>query len=352
MSTSGSTPIFPDRSVELADRRGRPLRDLRISVTDRCNFRCPYCMPAEIYGESYSFLPRPELLTFEEIARVAAVAASLGAEKLRITGGEPLLRRDLPRLIEQLAAIDGIKDIALTTNGMMLDDQAADLAAAGLHRVTISLDSIDDEVFRRLNGRDLSVAPVLEGIEAAERAGLRPLKINCVVVRGVNDDGIVELARRFKGSGHVVRFIEYMDVGTRNEWAPDQVYPAAQIIERIEEAFPLEPVEASYRGEVASRYRYRDGSGEIGVISSISAPFCGDCTRARLSSDGRLMTCLFAVTGRDLKGPLREGADDDALRDLIGGVWRDRTDRYSEQRAERAGDADPSDKIEMYQIGG
>lgn len=339
--------------VKTSDRLGRPLRDLRISVTDRCNFRCPYCMPAEIFGEKYAFLPRPELLTFEEIARIARVSVELGATKLRITGGEPLLRRDLSRLVEQLASIEGVEDLALTTNGTLLAEQAAALADAGLRRVTVSLDSLDDEAFKKLNGREYSVAPVLEGIEAAARAGLAPIKINCVVVRGVNENGIVDLARHFKGSGHTVRFIEYMDVGTRNAWAPDEVMRAAEIVERISASLPIEPVDPAYRGEVARRYRYRGGGGEVGVISSISAPFCGDCTRARLSSDGRLLTCLFAATGRDLKTPLRDGADDDTLRDLISGVWRARTDRYSEERTARDRPADPhSGKIEMYEIGG
>jgi len=339
--------------VQTPDRHGRPLRDLRISVTDRCNFRCPYCMPAEIFGEKYAFLPRPELLTFEEITRIARLSVELGATKVRITGGEPLLRRDLPRLVAQLASIEGIKDLALTTNGYLLADQAAALADAGLGRVTVSLDSLDDEAFKKLNGRDYAVAPVLDGIDAAARAGLGPIKINCVVVRGVNEDGVVDLARRFKGTGHTVRFIEYMDVGTRNAWAPDDVVTATEIVERIAASLPIEPVDPAYRGEVARRYRYSDGGGEVGVISSISAPFCGDCTRARLSSDGRLLTCLFATTGRDLKTPLRSGADDDTLRDLIGGVWRARTDRYSEERAMRNRRANPgAGKIEMYEIGG
>ncbi|MEE8311326.1 MAG: GTP 3',8-cyclase MoaA [Candidatus Binatia bacterium] len=345
--------MAPPHDVQTSDRLGRPLRDLRISVTDRCNFRCPYCMPAEIFGEKYAFLPRPELLTFEEIARIARLSVELGATKLRITGGEPLLRRDLSRLVEQLASIEGLQDLALTTNGTLLAEQAAALADAGLRRVTVSLDSLDDEAFKKLNGREHSVAPVLEGIEAAERAGLDPIKINCVVVRGVNDHGVVDLARRFKGTGHTVRFIEYMDVGTRNAWVPDEVVSAAEIVEQISASLPIEPVDPAYRGEVARRYRYRDGGGEVGVVSSISAPFCGDCTRARLSSDGRLLTCLFATTGRDLKTPLRDGTDDDTLRGLIGGVWRARTDRYSEERSARARPADPdTDKIEMYEIGG
>jgi len=337
--------------TSLTDTRSRPLRDLRISVTDRCNFRCPYCMPAEIFGESYGFLPRAELLSFEEIERLARVAVSLGATKLRITGGESLLRRDLSRLVELLAAIDDVQDLALTTNGSLLAGQARGLAEAGLQRVTVSLDSLDDAEFKQLNGREYSVAPVLEGIDAATDAGLVPLKINCVVVRGVNDGSVVELARRFKGSGHIVRFIEYMDVGNLNRWDRTAVVTAREILDRIHTELPVEAVAPAYAGEVATRYRYTDGSGEIGVISSVSAPFCGGCTRARLSSDGKLVTCLFASDGTDLKTPLRDGASDDELRGLITGVWAARADRYSEIRAEQA-PADDDKKIEMYQIGG
>jgi cyclic pyranopterin phosphate synthase len=336
------------------DRLHRPLRDLRVSVTDRCNFRCPYCMPAAVYGDHYRFMPRPELLTFEEIARLARVAVSLGARKIRLTGGEPLLRRDLPDLVSQLASIDGVDDVALTTNGYLLAEHADHLAAAGLDRVTVSLDSLDEEVFQELNGRRYSVAPVLAGIEAAERAGLLPLKINCVVIRGVNDDGIVALAERFRGTGHAVRFIEYMDVGTLNGWRAEQVVPAREILARLSASHALVPVEEAYRGEVARRYRYADGQGEIGIISSVTAPFCGDCTRARLSSDGRLITCLFASDGKDLKTPLREGADDATLRELMVGVWARREDRYSELRFDqdrRAELGDPK-KIQMYEIGG
>jgi cyclic pyranopterin phosphate synthase len=336
-----------------SDRFDRPLRDLRISVTDRCNFRCPYCMPAEIFGDAYKFKPRPELLTFEEIARLVRVAASLGVTKLRLTGGEPLLRRDLPDLIELLAAIDGIEDLALTTNGYLLADAAERMAAAGLQRITVSLDSLDEEVFQELNGRQYSVVPVLEGIKAAERAGLAPLKINCVVIRGVNDDTISDLAARFRGTGHIVRFIEYMDVGTLNGWEPKQVVGAEQILDRLSKDHALEPMAAAYRGEVARRYRYSDGSGEIGIISSVTAPFCGDCTRARLSSDGRLVTCLFAATGADLKTPLREGANDDELRNLLSGIWRAREDRYSEIRFEQEHKlGKDGKKIQMYEIGG
>ncbi len=337
------------------DALGRPLRDLRISVTDRCNFRCPYCMPAEVYGDRYRFLPRPEVLTFEEIERLARLFVGLGARKIRLTGGEPLVRQDLPVLVSRLAAIPGVLDLALTTNGFLLAEHAQALRDAGLRRVTVSLDSLDDAVFRKMAGREYSVARVLEGIAAAERAGLAPIKINCVVQRGANDHTLVELARRFRGTGHVVRFIEFMDVGTLNRWDLSKVLPAREILAILEGAFGLEPLRPAYRGEVAQRYRYRDGAGEIGVISSVTQPFCGDCTRARLSPEGRLVTCLFAASGRDLKQPLRQGASDDELRALITGTWRARADRYSEERAEKleaAAAIEPRDKIEMFRIGG
>ena len=337
------------------DRLDRPLHDLRISVTDRCNFRCPYCMPAEIYGATYRFLPRPELLQFEEIERLARLFVDLGAEKLRITGGEPLLRHQLPKLIERLAGIRGVRDLTLTTNGWLLAKQARDLAAAGLQRVTVSLDSHDDAIFGRMNGRGFGVAPVLEGIEAAAAAGLAPIKINCVVERGMNEDSILPLARRFRGTGHVVRFIEFMDVGTLNDWNRAKVVPAREILDTIAAEFPLVPADPVYRGEVAQRWRYADGAGEIGVIASVSAPFCGDCSRARLTIEGRLVTCLFAASGVDLRGPLRAGASDAALRDTIARVWRARTDRYSEERAAHTGQdgrTPAGPRIEMYQVGG
>jgi len=336
-----------------SDRLGRPVRDLRISVTDRCNFRCSYCMPAEIFGEKYAFLPRAEILSFEEIERLANIFAGLGVRKLRITGGEPLLRHNLPALIAELAVVSGIDDVALTTNATLLPRQASALREAGLRRVTVSLDSLDDAVFRQMNGDKLSVAAVLQGIEAAEREGLVPLKINCVVQKGVNDHTLVELARRFQGTSHIVRFIEYMDVGTRNRWDLGQVLTAEEIAARIDAEFPIEPVEANYPGEVAKRWRYRDGSGEIGIIASVSQPFCRDCSRARLTTDGQLVTCLFASTGTDLRAPLREGASDDELRALIERVWTARADRYSELRAGLSGDdAEANERIEMYQIGG
>jgi len=336
-------------SLTLLDQRGRALRDLRISVTDRCNFRCPYCMPAEVFGERYQFLPRPEILTFEEIERVARICVGLGARKLRITGGEPLLRAQLEVLIERLAKIPGVEDLALTTNGSLLADRAAARAAAGLQRVTVSLDSLDADTFRRMNGRDVSVERVLAGIEAASQAGLGPVKINCVVVRGVNDAELLPLARHFHGTGHVLRLIEFMDVGTRNEWQLERVLPVREMLERIDAELPLEPLEPTYPGEVARRYRYRDGGGEIGLIGSVTRPFCGDCTRGRLSADGRLVTCLFAAKGQDVKAALRGGASDAELAALIGGVWSARADRYSEERSLRA---EPAPRIEMYEIGG
>jgi len=337
------------------DRLDRPLRDLRISVTDRCNFRCLYCMPAEIYGEQYRFLPRPELLTFEEIERLARLFVHLGVEKIRITGGEPLLRHQLPVLIERLAGIPGLRDLALTTNGSLLVKQAHALAQAGLQRVTVSLDSHDEAILREMSGREADPLHTLESIEVAAAAGLGPVKINCVVIRGINDSAVVDLARRFRGTGHVVRFVEFMDVGTLNGWNLSKVVTAREIVERIDAELPLEPVEPSYRGEVAQRYRYRDGAGEVGIISSVSQPFCGDCTRARLTIEGKLVTCLFAADGVDLRAPLRAGEGDDALRERIARVWKRRSDRYSEQRSARtelAGTAASPRKIEMYQIGG
>ena len=334
------------------DTFGRPVRDLRVSVTDRCNFRCPYCMPAEIYGEKYEFLPRAELLSFEEIARLARIFVQLGVNKLRLTGGEPLVRNGVERLIALLAPIEGVQDLTLTTNGYLLGQQAEALKGAGLQRITVSLDSMDDDVFKAMNGRNFGVTRVMEGIEAAERAGLSPIKINAVVQRGVNDHTIFDLARHFKGTGHIVRFIEYMDVGNLNGWKLDQVVPAREIFDSINAEMPLEPAEANYRGEVARRYRYLDGAGEIGIIASVTQPFCGDCTRARLSTDGKLFTCLFAGKGTDLRGPMREGAGDDDLRDLIAGVWGRREDRYSELRTQLTRQENPPKKVEMYQIGG
>ena len=331
---------------------GRPLKDLRISVTDRCNFRCTYCMPAEIFGESYKFLPKNEILSFEEIARLARIFVEFGVNKLRITGGEPLLRTDLHILIAMLTGMPGLEDLTLTTNAYLLPQQARQLKDAGLQRITISLDTLDDEVFKEMNGRGISIDRVLQGIDAAAAAGLAPIKINAVVQKGVNDHTVVELARYFKNSGHIVRFIEYMDVGNRNGWKWDQVVPAAEIIQRIDAEMPLEPVDSNYPGEVANRYRYRDGQGEIGVISSVSQPFCANCTRSRLSTDGKLYTCLFASTGVSLRDEMRAGASDDDLKNLIARMWTRRTDRYSEERTELASLQNVPAKVEMYQIGG
>ncbi len=333
----------------ITDTMGRPLKDLRISVTDRCNFRCTYCMPAEIFGESYKFLPKNEILSFEEIARLARIFVEFGVNKLRITGGEPLLRTDLHKLIAMLTGMPGLEDLTLTTNAFLLPQQAQQLKDAGLQRVTISLDTLDDEVFKEMNGRGISIDRVLKGIDAAAAVGLAPIKINAVVQKGVNDHTVVDLARHFKGSGHIVRFIEYMDVGNRNGWKWDQVVPAAEIVQQIDAEMPLEPVDSNYPGEVANRYRYRDGQGEIGVISSVSQPFCANCTRSRLSTDGKLYTCLFASAGHDLKGPLRAGASDSELRELVTGIWQGRSDRYSEERAEMTEDVQ---RIEMSYIGG
>jgi cyclic pyranopterin phosphate synthase len=332
----------------IVDTLGRPVRDLRISVTDRCNFRCVYCMPREVFGRDYKFLERRELLTFEEIERLARAFVRHGAEKIRLTGGEPLVRRDLERLVERLAAIHDL-DLTLTTNGSLLPQKAQALADAGLKRVTVSLDSLDDEVFQAMNDADFPVARVLEGIDAAAAAGLGPVKVNMVVKRGVNDQDVVTMARHFHGSGHILRFIEYMDVGHTNGWRMDDVVPAREIVAAVAGELPLEPVEPNYPGEVATRYRYRDGGGEIGVISSVTQPFCGGCTRARLSAEGRLFTCLFAVRGHDLRAVVRGGASDDELDEAIGTIWGARTDRYSELRtAETAG----REKVEMSYIGG
>lgn len=354
MTTNSTTR--PDAQA-ITDKFGRPMRDLRISVTDRCNFRCQYCMPAEIFGERYEFLPKPEILSFEEITRMARIFTKLGVRKLRITGGEPLVRAELPKLIEMLSRIDGIDDIALTTNGFLLAKMAQDLKDAGLHRVTVSLDSLDEEIVKTMSGRPYGPERTLEGIAEAERVGLTPVKIDTVVQRGANDHTIVDLARHFKGTGKIVRFIEYMDVGNRNGWELSQVVTAKEIIDKIGAEFPLEPIEPEYRGEVATRYAYKDGSGEIGVIASVSMPFCGDCTRARLSTDGRLVTCLFAATGKDFKSLLRGGASDERIEEELLKVWSNRSDRYSELRESNT-DWDgekpkrSGKKIEMYQIGG
>ena len=334
--------------MKLVDTRGRPLRDLRISITDRCNFRCSYCMPKEIFNREYKFLQRDLLLTFEEIARLTRVFHGLGVGKVRITGGEPLLRKGVETLIAGLSAI-GLDDLTLTTNGSLLERKAQALAEAGLHRVTVSLDSLDPGVFAAMNDVDYPVTDVLRGIDAAVAAGLTPVKVNMVVKRGVNEDGILAMAEHFRGSGNIVRFIEFMDVGSSNGWRLDDVVSAQQIVETVSAKYPLRPIRANYAGEVATRWQYEDGQGEIGVVASISKPFCADCTRARLSAEGVLYTCLFATSGIDLRAPLRSGASDDDLRQLISDTWEARTDRYSELRS---GATVNLPKVEMSYIGG
>jgi cyclic pyranopterin phosphate synthase len=331
------------------DTLGRPLHDLRISVTDRCNFRCVYCMPRAVFGPDHAFLPTADLLTFEEIERLVRVFARLGVEKVRLTGGEPLVRRDLPKLVAALASVPGVRDLTLTTNGVLLPAQAAVLKAAGLHRVTISLDADDDETFMRLNDARVPVSRVMAGIEAAEAAGLGPIKLNMVVKRGWNEHAILRMARRFRGTGRILRFIEYMDVGHSNGWRLDDVVTGDEILRLISSEFPVEPMEPTARGEVAERYRYLDGAGEIGIIASVSRPFCGSCNRARLSADGQLYTCLFATTGHDLRGVLRGGASEGDLEGDLRRVWTTREDRYSEIRSAETVDLP---KVEMSYIGG
>ena len=336
-----NSPAFPDT-------RGRLLRDLRISVTDHCNFRCTYCMPKEVFGKNYEFLPHKALLTFEEIARLARIFVANGVRKIRLTGGEPLLRKNIERLIEMLAAIPGI-DLTLTTNGALLEKKARLLKQAGLNRVTVSLDSLDDEVFRAMNDVDFPVARVLEGIETAAAEGLTPVKINMVVKRGLNQASILPMARRFKGTGHIVRFIEFMDVGASNGWRLEEVVPSAEVLRTISAEMPLEAIEPNYTGEVAERWRYVDGSGEIGLISSVTQAFCSSCTRARLSPEGKLYTCLFATRGSDFRDLLRSDKDDEEIAAFLRGIWGARSDRYSELRAQATG---PLPKIEMSYIGG
>jgi cyclic pyranopterin phosphate synthase len=331
------------------DTRGRPLHDLRISVTDRCNFRCVYCMPRAVFGPDHAFLPRAELLTFDEIARLVAIFTRLGVEKVRLTGGEPLVRRELSTLVGMLAAIPGVQDLTLTTNGVLLPDHASALKEAGLHRLTVSLDADDDATFMRMNDAGVPVSRVLAGIEAAEAAGLGPLKLNMVVKRGWNEHAVLPMARRFRGTGRILRFIEYMDVGHSNGWRLDEVISADEILATITAEFPLEPMPPTKRGEVAERYRYTDGAGEIGIIASVSRPFCGDCDRARLSADGQLYTCLFATTGHDLRRLLRGGASDAELEATLRGIWEVRDDRYSEIRS---AETVTLPKVEMSYIGG
>jgi cyclic pyranopterin phosphate synthase len=344
MSGSENASAFPT----VHDRLGRALRDLRISVTDRCNFRCVYCMPKEVFGKDYQFLERREILTFEEIARLAGIFRGLGVEKIRLTGGEPLVRRNIEQLIELLAGIPGL-DLTLTTNGSFLARKARALKAAGLKRITVSLDALDDAVFRRLNDVDFPVAKVLEGIEAAAAAGLAPVKVNMVVKRGENDASILPMARFFRGTGHILRFIEYMDVGHTNGWRMDDVVTAREIVAMIDREMPLEAADPNYPGEVAERWRYRDGSGEIGVIASVTQAFCRDCTRIRLSTEGKLYTCLFATAGHDLRALLRDGASDGEIHAAISGIWSKRADRYSEIRTAQT---TRLPKIEMSYIGG
>jgi cyclic pyranopterin phosphate synthase len=338
-----------DARAPIPDRFGRRLHDLRISVTDRCNFRCRYCMPREVFGPGFTFVPRRELLTFEEIARVVRVTALLGVRKVRLTGGEPLLRRNLPDLVAEIAAVPGVDDLALTTNGALLAGLAQPLRAAGLRRVTVSLDSVDPEVFAATADATVPLQAVLDGIAAAADAGFAPIKLNAVVKRGATDGGVLDLVAYARAHGHILRFIEYMDVGTTNGWRLDDVVPAAELVERIGAVWPLQPADPNYRGEVARRYRFADGAGEVGFITSVTQPFCGDCTRARLSPVGEFVTCLFATGGRNLRDLLRAGCTDDELLAEVTGIWRARADRYSELR----GRATPGlRKVEMSYIGG
>ena len=332
----------------LLDTHNRSLRDLRVSVTDRCNFRCSYCMPKELFGRDHPFLPREELLSFEEITRIVRTFKELGVRKVRLTGGEPLLRKQVERLVDTLADIPEL-ELSMTTNASLLPQKAQQLKSAGLDRISVSLDSLDDDVFKRMNDVDVPVKVVLEGIRHAEMVGLTPIKINMVVKRGVNEDSILPMVEHFRGSGHILRFIEYMDVGSSNGWRLDDVVPASEILARIGQAYPLEAIEPNYAGEVAKRYRYRDGQGEIGFIASVTQPFCGDCTRARLSADGKLFTCLFAIQGVDLKQILRAGANDAELKAAIEQGWAQRSDRYSEVRSEATANLP---KVEMSYIGG
>lgn len=337
----------------ITDNYNRKLRDLRVSVTDRCNYRCPYCMPLEVYGEKYEFLKRNEILSFEEIERLVRLFVKLGVKKVRITGGEPLVRKDLESLISRINSIDSELDIALTTNGYLLAEKVQNLKDAGLSRLTVSLDSLDEVTYKKMNGKGFGPDKVLNGIKRAEQIGFSPVKINVVVQKGYNDKNFLDVANHFRSSKNIVRFIEFMDVGNKNGWALNKVVPAKEILEVIDKKFPLEPVSPTYEGEVAKKYRYKDGAGEIGIISSVSQPFCGDCTRARLSTDGKLITCLFATKGVDLKTPIRDGSDDDELISIIRSTWGQRTDRYSELRSQNT-DLDQLNKpkVEMYYIGG
>ena len=344
--------VVPLNSPRPRDRLERPLRDLRISVMDRCNFRCPYCMPREQFHESYRFLKSSQRLSFEEILRLARLFVAQGVRKIRLTGGEPLLRANLADLVGDLTSIAGVEDVALTTNGILLERHAAELKAAGLNRITVSLDSLDPEVFARMSGGFGGVDEVLAGIAAAKRADLLPIKVNAVVQRGVNDHTVLDLVERFRGSGVIVRFIEYMDVGNRNHWEPERVVPSKELVALINARWPIEALERNYQGEVARRYGFADGAGEVGFISSVTQAFCGDCSRARLSSDGAMYTCLFAAQGTTLRDPMRAGATDDELSELIRRVWSGRQDRYSELRANLRQATGDHTKVEMYYIGG
>lgn len=334
--------------MSIKDKFGRPLQDLRLSVTDRCNFRCSYCMPKEVFGRDYKFLPRADLLTFEEITRLAGIFAEQGVCKIRLTGGEPLLRRDIEVLVGMLAQIPDV-ELAMTTNATLLARKAQQLKDAGLDRVTISLDALDDETFKAMNDVDFPVQRVLDGIHAAAEVGFSPIKINMVVKQGVNEADIIPMARYFHNSGHILRFIEFMDVGSTNGWRMDDVLPAKEIIKIVNAEMPIEPLERNYRGEVANRWRYKDGGGEIGLIASVTQPFCGDCTRLRLSAKGELYTCLFGVNGHDLRTLVRSEATDDVIKAHIAGIWQKRTDRYSEIRSSETSSLP---KVEMSYIGG
>ena len=336
----------------LLDRLNRPIEDLRISVTDRCNFRCTYCMPHEKFGHKYQFTPKENLLSFEEIEKITNILVKHGVRKIRITGGEPLLRNNIDALISKISRLKNINDISLTTNGFLLPVMAKKLKDSGLHRLTISLDSLDDEVLKSMTGRNITAQSILSGISAAEQAGFTQIKINTVVQRNVNDHSIIDIAKHFKNRGHIVRFIEYMDVGNLNSWKLNEVVPASEILEKINSELPIEPLSPNYSGEVASRYKYKDGTGEIGIISSVSQPFCGQCTRARLSTDGKLYTCLFGEVGLNLRDPMRDGATSEELKALITTCWEKRDDKYSEDRTLNSSGKSISNKIEMYQIGG
>jgi cyclic pyranopterin phosphate synthase len=340
------------KAPAVRDRLGRPVRDLRISLLDRCNFRCPYCMPESQFNSDYEFLKKPQLLTHDEIITIAKVAVGLGVNKLRLTGGEPLLDKKVPSLVRALATLDGVDDLALTTNGMLLAPMAGKLADAGLHRVTVSLDTLDEKIFREMSGNRGDLSKVLQGIEAAEKVGLSPVKINTVVQRGVNDHTVLDLLEHFRGTGHTVRLIEFMDVGNRNAWRMDDVVPSRQLLDRIHDRWPVRAIGRSYPGEVASRYEYEDGMGQVGFISSVTEPFCGACSRARLSADGVLYTCLFATSGTSLRDPLRGGMDEAGLAELMTSVWLRRGDRYSELRRPDATEAHVLKKVEMYRMGG